>query len=168
MNTSRFRYSAFSLVEVVLALGLVSFALIAVLGLLPVGLRAVKDASEQAGAANVLNSIAEALRSASSVDAQNYTSDYSGQVIQYAVGGAARNILWPNLTLDGAEESAQTPRRLSAVLNIIPGGDATTPSRAIISVAWSAQAAPVWDGDKQSWSKADGSIISGVQFLPRP
>lgn len=49
---------AFSLVEVVMALGLVAFVLVAILGLLPVGLRQAGDASEEMRAVNILSTVA--------------------------------------------------------------------------------------------------------------
>lgn len=162
-----FSSPAFSLVEVTLALGIVSFALIAVLGLLPVGLRSVKNANEQAGAANVLNAIADSLRSASSTNSLLYTNSFSGQTIQYSVGGASQTNTWTNLKLDGSQETAAEPKRISAVLNNIkPPANLTTPGRAVISVAWSAQANPTWNASAQTWTKHDGSITAGIQFLP--
>ena len=62
--------AAFSLVEVTIAVGIVSFCLIAVLGLLPTGLKAVKNANEQAAAANALNAIADTLRTATSTNSR--------------------------------------------------------------------------------------------------
>jgi len=78
---------AFSLVEVTLAIGIVSFALIAVLGLLPVGLKSVKNANEQAGAANVLNAIADGLRSASTTNSSNFVGSFGTNQISFSVGG---------------------------------------------------------------------------------
>jgi len=43
----------FSLVEIVLAIGITSFALIATLGLLPVGLNTLRESSTQTAAANI-------------------------------------------------------------------------------------------------------------------
>jgi type II secretory pathway pseudopilin PulG len=160
---------AFSLVEVTLALGIVSFALVAVLGLLPVGLKSVKNANEQAGAANVLNAIAGSLRTATTTDGINYSNSFAGKTITYVVGpGAGLTKNWDNLKLDGGEviDPAEV-KRLSAVLEIIEQpSNAATPGRAVVTVAWSAQANPSWDGQK--WTKADGSITSGIQFLPKP
>lgn len=159
---------AFSLVEVTLALGIISFALIAVLGLLPVGLRSVKNANDQAGAANVLNAIAGCVRSASSTNSVDYTNTFSGQSITFSVGGAAVTKNWNNLKLDGSLETASDPKRISAIAIITPPANATTTGRGVISVAWSAQANPIWDAGNQTWTKADGSITSGMQFLPKP
>jgi type II secretory pathway pseudopilin PulG len=162
--------SAFSLVEVTLALGIVSFALVAVIGLLPVGLKSIKNANEQAGAANVLNAIAGSLRTASSTNASNFFGRFADRDIQYAVGGSASSFVWSNLTLEGTQEDASgnPPKRLSARLEILQApANLSTPGRAIVSVAWSAQANPGWDSTANRWTGADGSITSGIQFLPR-
>ena len=161
---------AFSLVEVTLALGIASFALMAVLGLLPVGLKSVKNANEQAGAANVLNAIAECLRTATSTNSVDFSNTFAGQSIQYSVvpGASTTNVSWTNLTLQGSTETSQSPKRLSAVLSISPPGILTTPGHATVTVAWSAQANPTWNAATQKWTKADGTITSGLQFLPKP
>ena len=162
---------AFSLVEVTLALGIVSFALVAVLGLLPVGLKSVKNANEQAGAANVLNAIAGTLRTASSTNGVNFSGRFADQNISYTLGASSPAIVWPNLTLEGAQEdvSGNPPKRLSARLEILQTpANISTLGRAVLSVAWSAQANPTWDASANRWTKADGSITSGIQFLPKP
>lgn len=51
------RPTAFSLVEIVLAIGIVAFALMAVVGLLPVGLRLAGDSEDETRAANILNAV---------------------------------------------------------------------------------------------------------------
>lgn len=159
---------AFSLVEVTLALGIVSFAMISVLGLLPVGLKTVRNANEQAAAANVLNAIAGSLRAATANPGTptTYVSAFSGETITYSIG-STNETSWTGLTLDGSVATVQSPKRLSARLNITAPTNQTTPGSAVISVAWSAQANPVWNGTTQTWTKSDGSITSGIQFLPR-
>ena len=159
---------AFSLVEVVLALGLVSFCLVAVLGLLPVGLKSVKNANEQAGAADVLNAIAEGVRTARTTNHINYSNSFAGKPISYAIGGSPVIVAWTNLTMEGAMESAESPKRLSAVVNITPPTNSTSPGRASVSVSWSAQANLVWNAETFTWATADGSLTSGIEFLPKP
>lgn len=155
--------SAFSLTEVVIALGVISFALIAVFGLLPAGLKTVKNANEQAAAANLLGAIADAVRNASTNgSATTYSNSIAGQAIGYTLGGAATPITLTNLTLEGASNSISA--RLKAVVVITPPLSTTTPGSALISVAWPAQA--VWGG--ATWTKHDGSVTSGIQFLPKP
>jgi len=158
---------AFTLVEVVLALGIISFALLAVVGLLPVGLKSIKNANENAGAANVLQAIAASVRSATTTDFTLYNFNFVG-TNSYSIGGPTRNFAWEDLTLEGIREvNASSPRRLSARLDIYPSASLIIPSRGVVSVAWSAQAVPVWDTGTQRWTKAEGSITSGIQFLPK-
>ncbi len=52
-NAIRPRACGFSLVEIVLAIGITSFALIATLGLLPVGLNSLRESSTQTAVANI-------------------------------------------------------------------------------------------------------------------
>jgi len=163
---------AFSLVEVVLALGIVSFALLAVVGLLPIGLKSVKNANENAGAANVLQAIAATVRSARSTDPTKpslFNSRFAEKDLSYSLGGSSSSFQWTNLTLEGTQEDAagNPPKRLSARLDIYPAAAAGEPNRAVISVAWSAQANPVWDPATQLWTKSEGSITSGIQFLAK-
>jgi type II secretory pathway pseudopilin PulG len=54
--------AAFSLVEVTLALGVMAFCLVALLGLLPVGLNSNRGALEQTAAASVASAVAVDLR----------------------------------------------------------------------------------------------------------
>ena len=51
------RRSAFSLVEVVMAIGIISFALVAVIGMIPVGLSTMRDAMDDNTAAQIANQI---------------------------------------------------------------------------------------------------------------
>jgi type II secretory pathway pseudopilin PulG len=161
--------SGFSLVEVTLAIGIVSFALLAVVALLPVGLKSVKSATEHAGAAEVMRSLAGELRSASSSDGTNFSGNFAGGNISYTIGTTNEKLTyWTNLTLEGTAESDFNVRRLSAVLRVNAPANAWSPGRATISVAWSAQANPEWNPTTGQWLRADGSLTSGLQFLPRP
>jgi len=63
MKTSDPKRSAFSLVEVVLALGVASFSMISIFGLLPVGLSNSRGSTAQTGAMNLITSIAADIRS---------------------------------------------------------------------------------------------------------
>lgn len=159
--------AAFSLIEVTLAIGIVSFALMAVVALLPVGLQVVKNSNEEAAAANVLTGINEALRSATSTDGITYRSRFAGKDISFNVApSATTEVQWNNLTLEGRDETAASPKRLSAVLQITAPADSRTPGRGTASVAWSAQADPEWDSSTQTWTRAEGTHSIGIQFLP--
>ena len=80
MKNRAHRKSAFSLVEVTLALGVTSFCLVAILGLLPIGLNTSKAAFEEAAANNILLSAAVDLRStpATSPRGQSISSEQFG------------------------------------------------------------------------------------------
>ena len=54
--------AAFSLVEVTLALGIAAFCLIAVFGLVPVGVQTNRNATSQTAATNILSSVVSDLR----------------------------------------------------------------------------------------------------------
>jgi type II secretory pathway pseudopilin PulG len=59
------RAPAFSLVEVTLALGVAAFCLIAVFGLMPVGVQTNRNATSQTGATNVIAAVTADLRATS-------------------------------------------------------------------------------------------------------
>ena len=162
----------FSLIEVTLAIGIVSFALLAVVALLPTGLKAIKNASEQSGAGATLTAVATALRHAARDESagattSTYTGSFAGQDFTYTLGGGAPGpIEWSNLTLEGTEDAVA--RRLVARLEILqtPSADGLTPGRATVSVAWSAMSNPTFDTASKKWQNAEGSMVMPVQFLP--
>lgn len=55
----------FSLVEVVLALGIAAFALVAIVGMLPVGLKLARESDEESRAVNVLTQVVADCRAVS-------------------------------------------------------------------------------------------------------
>lgn len=158
------KVSAFSLVEVTIALGIVSFCLVPLLGLLPVGLKSVKNAHEESAAANVLNGLSSAIRDAN----RNISGDY-------VAGGHFSNIVWSGtntttisgvLSLAGVPPSEGGEERLAYRVEIMPpSADRTIPGRARISVSWPSTAQ--WSDNSDSWTGAEGVIRTGVQFLPR-
>jgi len=62
MNCSRSSRSGFSLAEVTLALGIAAFCLIAVFGLMPVGVQTSRNATSQTAATNILAAVVADLR----------------------------------------------------------------------------------------------------------
>ena len=67
----------FSLIEVTLALGIIAFALVALMGLLPTGLSTQQQSQEEAEAASALNMVATAVRSAKFTGRGNGNATYS-------------------------------------------------------------------------------------------
>ena len=62
-SATRCQISGFSLIEVVIAIGVAAFCLVAMLGLIPTGVKSVKAATDQTGASTVLNEVITDLRS---------------------------------------------------------------------------------------------------------
>ena len=162
MKSSLLR-SGFSLIEVVLAIGIVSFALLAVVGLLPVGMKSTQNAREQAAAANVLNSIANALRSAETSDGINFSNSFADKIVAYKIQGGISTVDWSNLDLNGQTDS--TSPRLKAYLVITPPPNSTSTGEALISIAWPAQNPNMkWVGSE--WTNAQGHLTTRIHFFP--
>jgi uncharacterized protein (TIGR02598 family) len=62
MKSRNYKNPAFSLVEVTLALGVAAFCLIAVFGLMPVGVQINRNATSQTAATNIIASVVSDLR----------------------------------------------------------------------------------------------------------
>ncbi len=157
-------FRAFSLVEVVVALGLVTFCLVSIVGLLPVGLKVVKNSHEESAAANALNQMASAIRDATS---DTNTPGAYGAVgafssMTWNLGGGAANFS-NSLAMNGQPAPTSSDARLVAHVEIVPPADAMSPGRARISIAWPMSAK--WDAASSKWTKSEGSISSGIQFL---
>ena len=76
MKRSSHATAAFSMVEVVLALGVAAFCLIAVFGLLPVGVQTNRNATSQTAATSLLASVIADLRATPKPPAVNTSSQY--------------------------------------------------------------------------------------------
>ncbi|MCE9543846.1 MAG: hypothetical protein K8R38_10095 [Verrucomicrobia bacterium] len=76
--------AAFSLVEVVIALGIAAFCLVALLGLFPLGLKSAKSTTDQTAAAAFLGNIALDLRG---IPAGSNSSSLYGITLPGAVAG---------------------------------------------------------------------------------
>jgi hypothetical protein len=110
--------------------------------------------------------IAEASRTATSPAGTTFTATFGGKPIIYTLSGSGSAFFpWDNLDFSGTPNDAE--KRLSAVLEILDMPTATEPGSAVISVAWPAQARPVWNSDNQTWDKAEGSLTSSILFLPK-
>jgi uncharacterized protein (TIGR02598 family) len=156
----------FSLVEVVLAIGIVSFAMLAVVGLLPTGLKIVRNSAEQAQAANLAAALADSVRGATTTDGTNFSFSFAGSTQTFAIGASQTNLPPIKLTLEGKEDA--NAARLVAAVTITPPATSSTNGRAVISVAWPAAANPTWNSTSNAWnSKAEGSVTTAIQFLPR-
>lgn len=72
MSRGQFTNAAFSLVEVTLALGVAAFCLIAVFGLMPVGVQANRNATSQTAATNIIASVIADMRATTSSTSPQY------------------------------------------------------------------------------------------------
>jgi uncharacterized protein (TIGR02598 family) len=158
--------AGFSLVEVVVAIGIVAFGMLAVVGLLPTGLKIARNSAEQAQAANLVAALAESVRGASTTNGTNYVYAFAEESRFYDIGGSATTLQISNLTLEGRVDDAAG--RLVAAVTITPPPNAATNGRAVISVAWPAVAGPAWNSASGTWdAKAEGAVTTAIQFLPR-
>ena len=135
--------AAFSLVEVTVAIGIAAFCLIAVFGLMPVGVQTNRNATSQTAATNILSSVMSDLRA--SPPAQNATSLYQIK--------RAKNNRW-TVCFDGQAKPTGTPmandvacRDSNSVYRLYVQIDATSggvvyPAHAWLRVSWPALASP--------------------------
>ncbi|CAN5761625.1 hypothetical protein BH09VER1_BH09VER1_13300 [soil metagenome] len=100
---------AFSLVEVTLAIGIVSFGLLSVTGLLPVALKTVKDSSAQVSIANI------ALQVRAEIVQTPFSSNLDGAAFFYDQEGTKTNV---DKSYYGATLAVSTPS--------LPGVDSTS------------------------------------------
>jgi len=84
--------SAFSLVEVTLALGIISVSLLSLIGLLPAGLGALRESMDQTVHAQIVQRIAAGVSTSefASLTGQTLTFDQEGQLLAGSTGVDAR------------------------------------------------------------------------------
>lgn len=109
--------NAFSLVEVTLAIGVVSFALLSLLGLVPMGLMAVRESAQQVACSHIVQKLGGDLAMISRDDVAGYVQepryfDYDGRPVSSGAGDAvfvanfdAGTLRYPGSdTLDGLND----------------------------------------------------------------
>jgi len=132
--------TAFSLVEVTLALGVAAFCLIAIVGLLPAGMMNNQTAIEQTAANGILTAVAVDLRA---------TPPLSGASQQFSVTIPANPVTTATastLYFTSAGNSATTPAsdsRYRLTIHFLPNGSSPKAATlANLKVTWPAAAAP--------------------------
>lgn len=106
---------AFSLVEVVLAIGVVAFAVVGIVGLLPVGLTANRDSTQQTEAANIACLIESDIRSTPNTvnsDGSNYSSSEGSKI--YGITFNGRDASETELFVDDLGNARNTQGNLTA------------------------------------------------------
>ncbi len=134
--------SAFSLVEVTLALGVAAFSLLAIFSLLPIGLQTNQRAIEEMASADILSAVAADLRATPVTNPRGNatTSTHFGIGIP-ASGSTATTTLFFNSAGKFAS-SQQADSRYRVTINFPSnGGGAKTATFAILQVTWPAGAA---------------------------
>jgi prepilin-type N-terminal cleavage/methylation domain-containing protein len=153
---SLFGPAGFSLIEVVIALGIISFALVAVIGLLPTGLNSQRQAVDQAFGAQALNAVAQGIQGISA--GTNGTLRF-GPVLAGVPVGQGTNSLY--LLENGTLTSSSDPTSRGRVfIDQKPPVGSLRPI--FISVAWPQSAVRAGS----SWTNAQGSV-SAFLYLPQ-
>jgi uncharacterized protein (TIGR02598 family) len=130
MKSGDSRTAAFSLVELVLALGIVAFCLFAVFGLMPVGMQTNRNAASQTAATNIIAAIVADLRTtpaAATTSPQFAITFGSDKTLYFDASGQASISLSPD-----------SRYRLNITWNSAPTGL----SYAVVRVTWPAQIDP--------------------------
>jgi uncharacterized protein (TIGR02598 family) len=135
MNRRGHRSRGFSLVEVTLALGVAAFCVLALLGLLPLGVQTNQSSTSQIAAGALLSSVIADLRA---TPISNPTS------AQYAVTFGTANVLY----FDGegrpvTSAALSSNRRYRLTISFPPGPrGSVAPTFARLKVSWPASADP--------------------------
>ncbi len=170
--------SAFSLVEVVIALGVISFALLVLLALLPLGLQTNHLSTQETQATCVLTSLEADLRD-TYPSANGGKSKYFGLMLPYAVNGLGRVTLNPAVTANtvssiGLSEGEITNNpaavpppayQASVVYTRVPGAGMLAPMEARLVVSWPCR--NVTDPTRLTSTNIAGYVESYVSF-PAP
>lgn len=167
---------AFSLIEVALALGVVSFAILGVLGLLPVSLDIHRNATQRQFAIEALQQASVAVQSQFYDESSgNYSfTDWlsqSGTPISWKAGDGVKEYSLDILS-DGTVRNSSTPsstptyQKLHLQVDAPSAVDSTSLPRGPVvvklSVAWPATA--LWNG--QTWQNSTGSLDAVLYALP--
>jgi len=161
---------SFSLVEIVIALGVIALVISGIMGLIPASLKAFRNSNEQSGGANLLNALADSVRGAETADGINFSWIYNGVTNIYVISGPTVTSRWEgsnSLTVQGLGTPTLLDKQLLAVVVVTPPSTLQKEGSALISVAWPASSGALWNSSSQQWSHADGSATIGIRFLPR-
>ena len=151
--------SAFSLVEVTLALGVAAFCLIAVLGLLPVGLKTQQTAISQTTANALIAEIIADLRAAYRKPGSNNSSQFGLELKKLPPGQVQKYTPDPlYFAIDGTQQNGSAGAAYRATITYFSTTDATsTLANIIIS----------WPGTQADLTKVAGSA-EAFAVIDRP
>jgi uncharacterized protein (TIGR02598 family) len=120
--------SAFSLVEVVLALGVISVAIIAILGVLPVGLQSSHSAQDETRAAHIAQNIISAMASQAPTQFTNVTLPVSSPAPAIDLSSSTTTTASPAAFLyaDNDGRISQSPTGATYSISIMTDNFSTT------------------------------------------
>ena len=134
---------AFTLVEVTLAIGIAAFSLLAVFGLLPVGIATNQAALEQTGANDILSSVVSDLRSTPPTTPRGLAAASKQFGVQIPANPVtAANTATVYMSTGGAPSTTLLPSsHFLVVVTFVPNGTASrAPTLAKLTVSWPAVA----------------------------
>ncbi|MEM6911793.1 MAG: hypothetical protein AAF555_09455 [Verrucomicrobiota bacterium] len=178
------RRAGFSLAEVIVALGLVTAGLLAVVGMLPVGARTANSVVQEQRAVSLMTEAESAIRGMRLKPGNDRTyvlGDFLSQYnrdYEFTLGSSALQLTFPvkedsrvDTPLPGSQnEVAVNPTdgsfysqalriELSSFGSANLPEDKLTPVQALISVAWPGTGAK-WDQTTNDWQNVEGSVTS--------
>jgi uncharacterized protein (TIGR02598 family) len=125
------------LVEVIIAMGIAAFCLIAMLGLIPMGLKQVKISSEQTAATAILAAVASDIRNTPSGTAKSLVY---GIALPTTAGASVSTV---NLYLneDGKPNTSPTSARYALKASLVTSNNASGMTSGNLVIWWPAAAA---------------------------
>lgn len=163
INMERAPLKGFSLVEVALSLGVITFCMVALIGLMPVASGTLREADLRSGASDILRRIAAGIRNAAPNAQGRFQMIGLGNLGKITWGADGQSIAPTNGTL--TRHGSPAPSSASSYayrLEITPpdSADPASLGHAVIRIAWPETAD--WGGGK--WLNAQGNEESLILF----
>ena len=142
MKRLKFNVAAFSLVEITLALGVAAFCLLAVFGLMPVGVQTNRNATSQTAATNIIAGVVADIRAAATATPSATPSPVYNISVP-ARGGS--NTSAQTLYFDSAGQfttslGANSRYQLNVTFPVNPDSGTFKPTYADLRITWPAAA----------------------------
>lgn len=138
------RQGGFSLVEVVIALGVVGFAIVAILGVVPIGLQTSHSSQDETRAAQVAQAIFSSLSSQAQTqfNSVQLKPNDNSTIPSFDFTSSTTTLLYADNDGKLSANSAGAVYSISVVTNSSPTGfDAGYANQVTLTVAWPASAA---------------------------
>ena len=157
MRRLNFDIYAFSLIEVTLALGVAAFCLIAVFGLMPIGVQTNRNATSQTAAASIIRTVVADLRGTprcAATSAQYQIILGTGPVCGSVTSPSPKTLYFDSTGQFSILPGTNSRYQLNVTWNVTGGCSAALPC-ADIKVTWPAAASP---------ANASGSVEISAAF----